>query len=92
MSIKTVPARKVEVCDKCRRETACLQVCLICGKDFCYSCKTTICGSWVSPDLCRECGYRDDVQKLCDQAASKITPILKARDGKISKLKPEPIS
>ncbi len=82
------PEREVEVCDTCQHEGF-LQVCLVCGKQFCMSCHGIIAGCWVSPNVCRGCSRRADVLKVVGLYAKQITPIIAERRAALEALPAE---
>jgi len=84
---RTIPAKTVEVCDFCQRDPGgILMTCLICGKEFCWSCRGVICGCMVDPDLCRGCANRDDVRNLVQRFAELIVPIIERRTAALQRL------
>lgn len=79
------PATTVDVCDRCHRESL-LTMCIVCGAQFCLACRATMCGSWVSPTVCRDCADREDVQKLVACYSEELTPIFKRRHMALKRL------
>ena len=82
------PAREVDVCDRCHREGF-LQECHVCGAQFCLTCRGIMAGCWVSPDVCRDCSKRPDVQDVVERHTAQIAPIIKARTGELQALPAE---
>lgn len=86
MKIKK-PAEEVDVCDLCQRETGSLLTqCIICGKEYCFSCNAYFPGCWVRPNVCKKCGGKNDVISIVGKYADKITPIIRERDKILSEL------
>lgn len=83
----TKPAEMVEVCDRCQC-AGYLETCIVCGKQYCLSCRGMIAGCWVSPDICRSCAEREDVITVVKTSATMITPIIQNRDKKLRCLPP----
>lgn len=79
----TRPEETVQVCDFCERDGY-LERCLVCGKEYCLTCRGIITGCWVQPRVCRECCRREDVSRLVAEYAGKITPIIEARHEALS--------
>lgn len=84
------PAETIKVCDFCRRPERFLTECWSCGKEYCLTCDATIAGSYGFHRLCKQCGERDDVQRVCNQYASKLQKIFKQRDDTLRQLKEQP--
>lgn len=82
------PSREAEVCDTCHCEGY-LQECLVCGGQFCLTHRAIIAGCWVSPDVCKACGSRADVQAVVEKAAAQIGPIIRARSAALVALPAE---
>jgi len=83
------PAVRVEVCDTCQREGF-LQTCLVCGGRYCLTCSGRVAGCIVPADLCRECAKREDVEKIMERYAAKLTPIVKRRNAALKRLPAHP--
>ena len=84
MKIKR-PAVQVEVCDTCQREGY-LETCLVCGERYCLTCRGIMCGCMIAADLCRKCAKREDVGKVVERYAARISPIVKLRGGALRRL------
>ncbi|MHC4592711.1 MAG: hypothetical protein ACYS8L_08470 [Planctomycetota bacterium] len=84
MKIKQ-PAKEVEVCDFCHREDY-LQRCSVCRRQFCLADEGTVPGSYGFTTLCRTCAAREDVQRVCKQHASEMTPIFERREAALRRL------
>jgi len=78
-----VPAREVEVCDRCKTDRGYLATCIVCREKYCLMCKPVQCGCMVEADVCRKCYQTPMVQKAMDKCAKKIVPLVRARDKEL---------
>jgi hypothetical protein len=81
----TKPAEEIEVCDHCQRGGY-LQTCIVCERQYCLLCHTTIIGCWVDTQICKGCSVRDDVKRVVARYAKQITPIIKKRTAALKRL------
>lgn len=81
----TIAETTKHVCDLCSRGGY-LETCRVCGREFCLTCQGMVNGSWGFTTLCRTCAECDDVQKICERYATKLTPIFKNRDAALKRL------
>lgn len=81
----TIPEKTQHVCDSCHRDGF-LETCHVCGQEFCLTCQGTVAASWGFTTLCRVCSGRDDVEKICERFAKKMTPLFKSRDAALKRL------
>lgn len=82
----TKPAEEVDACDLCQAEKKYLQVCVVCGSEFCLMCKGTVPGCWYPPRICKRCQSRDDVIAVVDMFSDEITPIIQNRRRALARL------
>lgn len=85
------PAVELEVCDFCHGDsvhgTGFLQTCAACGREYCLSCEGHVGKSWGFTELCRQCADRMDVAEICAKYAAKLTPIFRARNRALKRLR-----
>ncbi len=79
----TVPAKEVEVCDVCHRESTFLSTCLFCGKDYCLVCKGIMAGCIHPVDVCRSCDEDTVLRGIVAKHAPIIKQAIVARDIEI---------
>lgn len=85
MKIK-IPAKTVEACDICQRETGVLETCTVCGKQFCYMCHPYLPGCMIRPHVCKNCDAREDVKKLVERYSHDFVKIFKLREKALARL------
>lgn len=85
---KTLPRRKVQVCDFCGSDGF-LQTCLCCSKDFCLVCEGIVEGCFVTPRICQKCDDNACIRELCREYSKPIAKLVRQRDKRISRVKPE---
>lgn len=85
MKIK-VPSKTVEACDICKRETAVLTACLVCGKEHCWICRAIMAGCIVQPDVCKECGDMEAVIKIVDRFTKPLAATVVKRRQALRRL------
>ena len=76
----TVPARQVDYCDICYRETGYLRKCVACGREYCLTCEAVVVGCVHKMQVCRECGESDVVACIAKEYAPLILAVLEERD------------
>ena len=86
------PATEIEICDLCHRENQFLQICWICGKEFCLACQGRISCSYGFTRICGDCATRRDAIDICERYAKRLTPIFQERDAKLKKLRKRKIA
>lgn len=84
MKIK-IPSKTVEACDLCRRETVCLNKCVVCGRDYCHTCEAIIMGCVHRVNACKECAddcvsTGEKIRALVRDFATPLDALLKKRD------------
>ena len=81
MKIK-IPAKTVEACDICGdpKGGGLLTKCVICGKEYCYTCEAIMCGCIHQPQICKKCGDNEKVKATVDRFAKPIMAVLRKRD------------
>jgi UDP-2,3-diacylglucosamine pyrophosphatase LpxH len=79
MKIK-IPAKTVEACDVCKRESSWLTKCKVCARDYCHTCEAIICGCVHQPDICKECADKEKVRAVVEKFVKPISALLKKRD------------
>jgi hypothetical protein len=82
-----VPAKVVDVCDLCRRETRALTECDVCGRSYCLTCDAIVMGCMIQLRACRDCGKRDDVKAVVERYAKKFRPIYRQRTAALKRLR-----
>lgn len=82
-----VPAKTVEVCDICGRQTTILEKCIVCKKDYCVVCVAYLPGCYIAPDVCKKCDDRPDVVKAVARYSAAFAKLYKLRDLALKKLK-----
>jgi hypothetical protein len=80
------PAVDLEVCDFCQCDGY-LQTCAACGRQYCLSDEGHVGKSWGFTELCRQCAGRMDVAEICAKYAAKLTPIFRARNRALKRLR-----
>jgi len=64
MKIK-IPSKTIEVCDICEKQSSAgFENCLVCNKQFCWTCRAILVGCMLSPLVCKKCGDREDVIEI----------------------------
>jgi hypothetical protein len=86
MAKQVIPARQVETCDLCNRESTSLTACLVCGREYCFLCEGLISGCIVMPDICRNCARHEPVAKTVLKFSPKIKAVFRLRDRAIKGL------
>lgn len=81
----TIPEKTTHVCDLCSRGGF-LETCHACGQEFCLTCHGIVTSTWGFTTLCHMCADRDEVRKICERYAEKLTPLFKARDAALKRL------
>jgi hypothetical protein len=76
-----VPAKTVEVCDICKKESSFLTVCTACGKEYCHICEAIHPGCIHQPRICRECDKLEGVSNAIDSFTEPLITLLKRRDA-----------
>jgi len=56
-----VPAKEIEICDICQRESTVLDTCLWCNKQFCLVCKGLVPGCVHTLNICKNCDDDKDL-------------------------------
>lgn len=82
---RKVPAKTIDVCDICERETGLLETCLICGKQYCTLCDSFLPGCMIHPNVCKKCDDRDDVKKIVERYSKDFVRISKLRDAALKR-------
>jgi hypothetical protein len=85
MKIK-VPSKTVEACDICKRAAGILETCLICGKEYCWSCEPYLPGCMMKPHVCKNCDDRKDVLAVVARYSVDFVKIYKLRDKALARL------
>lgn len=75
----TKPAREVTVCDLCSKEWSVLDTCLVCGKEYCYTCHGTMPGCIHAVEVCRKCSERPDVVEVVKRHAGPLRSLISER-------------
>ena len=82
-----VPSKTVTVCDICKRESLVLTACVVCGKEYCLTCKAIMAGCVHQSDVCRTCGESDLVKAVVERYVKPLITLLKRRDKALSALR-----
>ena len=82
---RTIQKHEVEVCDFCNHEGY-LQKCWVCKREFCLTHEGTGPASWGFTTICQACAGREDVRRVCDKCAAKVTSIFQARYKALKRL------
>ena len=86
MAKVTRPEKEIEVCDRCGRETTCLDKCKVCGDDYCVTCRAIIVGCIHTIEVCEKCGDKEEVEAISKKFAPRIREILAERDSELGAL------
>ena len=83
-----IPSKTVCACDICERESASslLDKCVVCGREYCCTCRAIMCGCVHQPDVCKKCGDNEAVRAAVETFAPRISRVLDARDVVLSGL------
>lgn len=81
----TVPAKEIELCDVCHRDSSWLVTCLFCGNRYCLTCEAIISGCIHKVRVCRKCGENETVLAIVEKHAPLIRSVLEARDIELRK-------
>jgi hypothetical protein len=61
--------------------------CVVCGREYCFICRSIVCGCIHQPDVCKECRDDEIVEKTILQFSPKLVSVLNERDAALRKLR-----
>jgi hypothetical protein len=83
---KKVPAKTVDVCDVCHRESGFIETCIVCGGEYCISCRAIMCGCVHEVDACLDCGKLPIVQDVVERYVPRLMKVLNLREEALKRL------
>lgn len=85
-----IPATTVEACDICGQAKGggLLTRCVVCRKEYCYTCEAIMCGCIHQPEICKPCGENAKVRAVVDRFTKPLMDILRKRDAAMRRHKP----